>query len=402
MALDLFRAESGFQIGDSVQILEGSGAPSLDAPVGSVYSDTSTGAVGYYLKVASGTGTDKWLRIATQDYVQQFGASSISWREPAILRVTGASLPATTVDVLDGHTIVAGDRVLFSDISGGNGPNIYEASGGTGAWTWTEVSNLETSGDTVYITGGTDGGKTFTYDGTNWIWISQESSDELGYLRAFVGKNAAGNETPSYSSTNQIANGQSLETAIGNLDGAFGPDLGGTLYTVSAGQSAFGAIGALDGAIGADVTTGGTILAANTIQENIQALDSAIGADVTTEGAIVSTNTVNQNITAINDALTDITLVTTGTGPTPVVDTLDAGIKMAKWLIKIVDGTNVRAEEVFAIMEGTSSDFTRYGVLKIGANVTVTVAVTVAAGKLVLTVTAASGATVTVKRLSVA
>lgn len=401
MALDLFRVMGGVQIDDSIQILEGSGAPSLDAPLGSVYSDITSGSVGYFQKIGSGPGADKWLRLATQDYVQSFGASAISWREPVVVRSTASSLPATTVDTVDGHTVVAGDRVLFSDISGGAGPNVYVASGSTGAWVWTEDTNLESSGDTVYVTSGTNSGKTYTFNGTAWVWISQDSSDELGFIRSFIGKNAVGSETPSYSSTNQVSNGQALETAIGALDGAIGADVGGSPNVVTAGNSVFGSISELDSAIGADVTTGGTILAANTIQQNIQALDSAIGADVTSSGSILSTNTVNQNITAINNTVQSLTLTTTGTDTAS--DTAPVGVEMAKWLIKVEDSGNVRAEEVFAITDGSTVDFTRYGVLKLGSAVTpFSVAVVLDSGQIKLTVTGPTGSSVIIKRITVA
>lgn len=400
MALDLFRVSGGIQIDSSIRILEGTGAPTADAERGSVYSDITSGAVGYYLKIAAGAGADKWLRMATQDYVQQFGASSISWREPTIVRSTATSLPAGTVNAVDGHTIVAGDRVLFSNISGGAGPNVYVASGVEDAWVWTEDLNLETAGDTVYVVGGSDGGKTYTFNGTAWTWISQDSSDELGFIRAFIGKNAGGVETPAYASTNQIANGQSLETAISNLDSAIGADIGGSPNIVTAGGGVYDSISELDSAIGADVTTGGTILAGNTVQQNIQALDSAIGADVTTNGSIVSTNTVNQNITAINNTIEELSLTVTGT--VTASDTLPSGIEMAKWLVKIKDsGDNIRAEEIFAVTDGSTVDFTRYGVLKIGSAVTFSATVVLDSGDMKITVTGAAGSAVTIKRLSV-
>jgi hypothetical protein len=43
MALDLFRVSGGLQINDSTQILEGSAAPASDAPIGSLYTNTTTG-----------------------------------------------------------------------------------------------------------------------------------------------------------------------------------------------------------------------------------------------------------------------------------------------------------------------------------------------------------------------
>lgn len=45
---------------------------------------------------------------------------------------------------------------------------------------------------------------------------------ELNYIHTFIGKSGMGNETPTYSSTNTVSNGDSLETAIGKLDAAPG------------------------------------------------------------------------------------------------------------------------------------------------------------------------------------
>lgn len=400
MSQDLFRVMGGIQIDESVKILEGAGVPSMDAPLGSIYSDTSTGSVGYFLKVGSGAGTEKWVKLATQAYVQQFASSSISWREPVSVRVTGASLPAASVDTLDGATVVDGMRVLFSGVTGN--ANVFVASGTPGNWTWTEDTNLESSGDTVYIIGGTDGGKTFSYTGSGWVWISQDSSDELGFLRSFVGKSAIGNELPDYSSVNQIADGQSLETAISNLDSAIGADIAGSPNQVTAGGTVYGNIAELDAAIGADVTNGGTVLAANTVNQNIQALDSAIGAPVTTVGAISASNTVNQNIQAVNAALLAQTNTTTGTQT--ATDTLPIGAEMGKWLIKIVEGgSNVRAEEVFAVTNGSTVDFTRYAALKIGSSITpFSVNVALVSGQVAITVTGPAGGSVVIKRISVA
>ena len=401
MSQDLFRVLGGIQIDDSVKILEGAGVPSVDAPLGSIYSDVSTGSVGYFLKVGSGAGTDKWVKLATQQYVQQFASSAVSWREPVSVRVTSTSLPSSSTNVVDGATVVDGMRVLFSNVTGN--ANVFIASGTAGNWTWTEDTNLESSGDTVYVIGGTDGGKTFSYTGAgNWVWISQDSSDELGFLRSFVGKSAVGNELPDYASTNQIADGQSLETAISNLDSAIGADIGGSPNQVTAGGTVYGNIGELDAAIGADVTNGGYVLAANTVNQNIKALDNAIGSPVTTTGSVVAGNTVNQSIQAVDGALQTQTKVTTGANT--ATDTLPLGAEMGKWLIKVVEGgSNVRAEEVFAVTNGSTVDFTRYAALKIGSSITpFSVNVVLSGSQVAITVTGPTGSSVVIKRISVA
>ena len=62
MSLDLFRVSGGLQIDESTQILEGSQAPVLDAPVGSLYTNTTTGEL--FTKVAAGAGASTWEVLA--------------------------------------------------------------------------------------------------------------------------------------------------------------------------------------------------------------------------------------------------------------------------------------------------------------------------------------------------
>lgn len=49
-------------------------------------------------------------------------------------------------------------------------------------------------------------------------WILSNGNPEDAFMRAFVGKDGAGNEMPNYSSVTYITDGDSLETAIGKLD----------------------------------------------------------------------------------------------------------------------------------------------------------------------------------------
>lgn len=221
----------GVQIDDGIALISGSGAPgasgdSTTVVVGSFYLDTSTGNL--YTKDTAGSGTDKWAQYATQDYVTSQVGAGISWREPVLVRdntlyanITAAETAANVADTVDGVTITAGDRLLFTNLTTGN-ENVYIVSGSSGSWTFTEDSNTATSGDTVYVQSGTDAGKRFTYNGTAWVLSNQSDLDELGYIRSFIGKNAAGSETPSYSSSTIVGVNDDLETAIGKLDAEAG------------------------------------------------------------------------------------------------------------------------------------------------------------------------------------
>lgn len=63
-------------------------------------------------------------------------------------------------------------------------------------------------------------------DSENCHGVARQNVDgldtELGYTHTFIGKSGMGNEMPTYSSTNTVSNGDSLETAIGKLDAAPG------------------------------------------------------------------------------------------------------------------------------------------------------------------------------------
>ena len=67
MSLDLFRVSGGIQIDESTQILEGAAAPTVDAPVGSVYTETTSGNV--FVKIAAGAGAANWSELADVSYV---------------------------------------------------------------------------------------------------------------------------------------------------------------------------------------------------------------------------------------------------------------------------------------------------------------------------------------------
>jgi len=60
-------------------------------------------------------------------------------------------------------------------------------------------------------------GETNWFDAPNKTIVQLDAED--GYIDTFIGK-AAGSDTPAYSSQIYITNGQSLETAIGELDAA--------------------------------------------------------------------------------------------------------------------------------------------------------------------------------------
>lgn len=197
-----------------VGVPDGTGALA-DYELGSKVVNESTGY--HYIKLADNGNAADWVRLATKSEVDAL-SSGISWREPALAAdLSATSLPTgtatQTIDV-DGVTIDDGGRALFAAVTGNKNVFLYDKASGL----FVEDSSLETSGDAVYVIGGTSGGKTFVYNGSAWVLNGQSSLDEEGYIRAFVGKTGAGSELPTYTSTTVIANNDSLKAALDKLD----------------------------------------------------------------------------------------------------------------------------------------------------------------------------------------
>lgn len=418
MALDKFGVIGGISIENqaltaAANILIGTGAPGGDtgeqdaAPIGSLYLRTNAEAddLQVYFKhsIAGGDATD-WKQATSKEYVDAI-AMGLSWREPAKLHdsTTYADLAAVktaidATDEIDGVTIVGGERVLFSAITGDNN-NVYVVTGTSGDWTFTEDTNLATDGDALFIQQGTTHAEQqWVYNGTSWVQFGAGDQVELGYIRAFIGKGAAGNETPNYSSNEYVVDGTSLETAIGALDSTLGTGTitnitanealsdnmlwgGGTLTTSTAlnnlndaigdrsytnddvvtdGQSVAASIDALDATYGSgsitnqaanealsdDMIWGGGTLTTTTALNN---LNDAIGdRSYTNDNVVTDGQSVAASIDAIDSAIGDRTytednVVTDGQTLTASIDALDVALGALQDLQLEVTGSNVDA-----------------------------------------------------------
>jgi hypothetical protein len=463
MSESFFRIERGLELDEIVQYLQGAGAPGAAgdtslAEVGSVYTDNATGAM--YTKISAGVGTDKWQKLASETYVNNALGATVSWREPAFVRDNVATVLPTGVAaspiVVDGVSISNGGRVLFSALTGGDGKNVYVYDQATGLFV--EDINQESSGDAAFVQSGTSAGKTYIYNGSTWVQSDQSSLDELGFIRTFIGKGAAGSETPTYSSTNFVTNATSLEDAIGALDAEVGANVSLGNYIVpankvnaniqaldtaiganvtagnhispankvqqniqeldtqvgaelavgnfiAAAQSTNSAITALDAEIGANVVNGNFILAASKVNANIQAIDAEIGANVINGTYILAANKINANIQALDTAVANNSQQVAVTNVTSVqtIDSITAGA--AKWLVRVedaADSTRVYATEVYALGNGVSADYTKYATLKIGTNITgLEVTVDFNAGSLRLRVASTAAVNVVARRVGV-
>lgn len=354
---DFFRINRGLELDESVQYLQGAGSPgagdSANAQVGSFYLNNLNGEA--WTKVSAGSGLSHWSQVASQTWVQNNTAGAISWREPVIVISTSVitALPsgpsAATIDTIPLST---GDRVLFAGYAADPNVYIYDSVNET----FTEDTNSLSQGDTVYVDAGTNGGTRWTWNGTAWVRFDSSSLDELGFIRAYDGKPAAGNVMPTYTSATVVSQSSSLTAAISALDAEVGTqvstgnfisaadkmnvniqsidtELGanvvngnyilalnkmnaniqaldtafgtptGTHNWITNAQHVNGNLIALDGEIGANVSNGNWILANNTINQNIQTLDTHLGAAVTTGSYIVNTDSANQNIQLLDSAL---------------------------------------------------------------------------------------------------
>ena len=100
------------------------------------------------------------------------------WRDPvAVQDDTDASRP-TGVSTIQSITINDADRVLFTNLSGGQAADnnkVFTATVSGGLITaWTVAADhaalgVPTEGDTVWVDTGTYADKQYTYNGTNWI-----------------------------------------------------------------------------------------------------------------------------------------------------------------------------------------------------------------------------------------
>lgn len=439
MSADFFRIYRGLELDEVAQFLTGASAPGASgdtstAPRGSYFTDTTTGDL--WLKTAQGTGTDKWSKMATQDYVSTVASSGLSWREPVDVNDTTSTTTSALKadldadDLIQGVPVVLGMRILGSGITGNK--NIFVVGGVSGDWTITEDLNPESNGDTTFVTAGDDAGRTYQYDGANWIWINSADQTELTFIRNFVGKDGAGNELPQYTSNNVVADNDTLETAAGKLDAEAGfanaftgksaagselPDYT-SVNVVADGDNLEVAIGKLDAEIGATVANGEVILAGNTVNQNVTALDGEVASvndylgktaadatpDYTSEVYVTDGDSITTAVGKLDAAIAATSLTSTLTNVTSIsaVDTVTA--VAAEWDVYVRETatpTRIRSFKVFAMHNGSVVDSTIFAALTRGGNITgFQATVTLSGGSLVLNVQSTAAVDVKSQRLS--
>jgi hypothetical protein len=309
MALDYTGIGYGLEFDGGAVVFDISGAPSGTAkedaaPAGSIaFSDT--GAT--YRKKTGGAGADKWVEGASKEYVDSV-ASGQSWREPVLVKDDTVYADLATAETavntgtIDGETVVDTTRILFTGITG-SAENVFIVTGTPGAGaTLVEDTNTETTGDALYVQEGTDAGKQFSYNGAAWVQSGSGSLTELGFIQAFIGKDADGNELPTYSNTNYVSNGDSLELAIGTLDGQVGTNASAITSLSSTISTLQTEVNATQTSLGTAVNADGTFNGYSGTNY-LDAATSMTDADVKLDTAIDNLGTNFSNLQTEVDAL---------------------------------------------------------------------------------------------------
>jgi len=415
MALDLFRAFGGIDLqaedlSSNANILQGAGVPGGDsgvqdaAPRGSIYLMTgadSNSLQTYFKWSTVNNSSADWRQVASKEYVDAV-ASGISWREPvhvldATLYANAAAFPTT--GTIDSVALNNGDRVLFPNVTTGTDKNVFIWHAGTSSWT--EDTNQETDGDAVLVQAGSKAETQWVFDGVNWVLFGGSASQaELGFLRDYVGKTGPGAETPTYSSTNVVTQSSNLESAIGALDAVNGngtitndtTDNVGTLYALTDDLTQGGgtltvtsALNQLNNAIGdRSYTQNNVVVDGESAAASVEKLDIAVGS-LQAQG-----DTIN---------LTNVVVTT----PTTVDTIATTAATEVKWIIQVRETAtpaNRQASEIHVITDGTTVDFTRYGVLKIGSAIAgLIISSDINAGSIRLRVKATNNLDIVVKRI---
>lgn len=129
-------------------------------------------------------------------------------------------------------------------------------------------------------------------------WVAMGDSQEDGFIRSFIGKGAAGSETPDYGaritgSVSWVGNTDDLELGVAKLDekigAAFTPETRTKGQLTPSTETLMTMLGAIDDAIGADaeMTSVNYVALANSIYANLSALDTQVkaNADLLTVGS---------------------------------------------------------------------------------------------------------------------
>jgi hypothetical protein len=161
---------------NNVLTLNGSGVPTF---AGITSSNVNAGD--FITDLSTAPGANKFVDAATVRAYILSQVNGLSWRDPVdMLDTVNAAKPATTATTVDGETVADGDRVLFTNLSGGelaDNNSVFLASvDSAGDITWTQEqdgqdsSGEPTDGDVLFVRTGTNfADQTYAYNGTSWV-----------------------------------------------------------------------------------------------------------------------------------------------------------------------------------------------------------------------------------------
>lgn len=350
MARDFFRVERGLHItGENtdvgVKALFGSGAPSMDAEVGSIYMRTDDGTL--WRKIAAGAGALNWEKIPVLADI-----TTIKFRGEKVVALTATAAPVSggTIDLAasplagDEGTLLNGasftpnvSHILFGF---GGTEKLMKVSAVTGdVITLVDASPVLSSGDSFVVDNylpdspaAQEGMALVNFNGTDYIKLG-----DVDWAFA-TGINLSAGYTPG---SGNVTSSDTVESAIQKLDGV--NDAQDSALGLSQGATNFG-------------TFTGTILSANqSAKQLFQQLANYVAGLFT---------------------LTKPTKVT-GITTVQVIDSLKCQqFSAAKWLVVATldsDPARKKAFEIFATHDGTlvadatDTDDTEYAKLSIGA-----------------------------------
>ena len=186
---------------------------------------------------------------------------------------------------------------------------------GTRVWQWLAINDPDLDKEVqIYVSDGSPNGSlaadkgSLALDVTNadiyqntdgsTTWSAVANSAEDGFIRSFIGKSAAGSETPDYSaritgSVAWVGNTDDLELGIAKLDekigAAFTPETRTKGQLTPSTETLMTLLGSIDDTIGADseMTSINYVALANSIYANLSALDTQVkaNADLLTVGS---------------------------------------------------------------------------------------------------------------------
>jgi len=400
--------------GDAVFIKEGTRAEQQW-----IYDGTN------WVQIASATGAAELAFIRSFIGKDNSGAENPSYT--SVTNITQGSSLEAAVGVLDG---AIGDRQYTNNTFVTDGESVTASINALAS----ELGSMNTLSNNVVTDGNTvtemfeDIDSTFGDGDITNVAASFPLTDDMvwggGTLTTTDALNALNNTISNriYSNDYVVADGQTLTASINALDSSVGTGQ----YTNTAGHilnqdgvwldsvngdTVSASLEKLNVGIGSrQFTESNVVTGGQTVTASINAIDMQLGNNTFTESNFISSsNDVTQNLNAIDIALDDVAdqnlvIKTANISALTAVDSIPVGTaEAAKWFVVAenrADATNRVAMEVYAVNDGTSVDYTRYAIVRRGANINgLDVAVDINAGSMRVTVSSIQPVDVVVKRV---